>query len=75
MPARKCVYFYKGYCKNKDSCSLKHPLLKCDGFCKEKRICPKRHRVACKNEDLCIFMTSSEIMHKTVYQSTSKENY
>ena len=62
----KCVYYDKGYCRNKDSCSLKHPRIECDGCCEDKRTCPKRHRTVCKNGDTCVFLTtqSCEFLHK-----------
>ena len=63
----KCVYYYKGYRRNKDSCSLEHPRIECDGCCEDKRTCPKRHKTVCKNGKTCVFLTtqSCEFLHKT----------
>ena len=62
MTIMKFVYYDKGYCKNKDSCSLKHPRIECDGCCEDKR-----HKTVCKNGDTCVFLTtqSCEFLHKT----------
>ena len=85
MTSSKCVYFDKGYCRNKDACTQKHPQTECNGSCEDKRICPKRHRILCKNGDQCIFVTSEscKFLHKknntentesdnTVFKSTIK---
>ena len=42
-------YFNKGHCKHKDRCPKTHTLKECDRDCNDKRTCPKRHRVPCKN--------------------------
>ena len=63
MALSKCD---KGYCKNKDSCTQKHPQTKCNGHCEDKRLCPKRHRTLCKNGDTCVLVASElcEFLHK-----------
>ena len=61
----KCIYFDKGFCKLKGQCSKKHPTSDCHGQCDDKKICPLRHRVVCKNKDKCIFLSSQtcEFLH------------
>ena len=63
----KCVYYDKGFCKEKEQCSKEHPSANCDGQCTDKRTCPLRHRKLCKNGDHCIFSESDscEFLHDT----------
>ena len=76
MTSTKCQYFDKGYCKNKDTCSLKHPLIECEGSCEDRRTCPKRHRVLCKNSKECDFVltNSCEFLHKADLERTEQQN-
>ena len=76
MTSTKCQYFDKGYCKNKDTCSLKHPLIECEGSCEDRRTCPKRHKVLCKNGKECVFVptNSCEFLHKADIESTEQQN-
>ena len=61
----KCSYFDKGFCKLKEQCLKKHPTSDCQGQCYDKKMCPSRHRVACKNKEKCIFLSSQacEFLH------------
>ena len=54
----KCVYYDKGFCKEKEQCSKEHPSENCDGKCTDKKTCPLRHRKLCKNGDHCVFHES-----------------
>ena len=76
MNSEKCQYFDKGYCKSRDKCSLKHPLVECEGSCEDRRICPKRHRVFCKNGNECVFdlTNSCEFLHKADNKSTERHH-
>ena len=67
MTSIKCAYYDKGYCRNKDSCPIKHPQAECDGSCEERGTCPKRQRIFCKNGKTCVFQPtqSCEFLHKT----------
>ena len=68
MSTNKCEHFNKGYCKNKNKCSLKHPLAECAGDCEDKRVCPKRHQIPCKNGQECAFFAteSCEFLHHSL---------
>ena len=70
----KCVYYDKGFCKEKEQCSKEHPSANCDGQCTDKRTCPLRHRQLCKNGDRCIFHESDscEFLHDTEKNSEGK---
>jgi hypothetical protein len=61
----KCFYYDKGFCKLKGQCSKKHPSSDCQGQCDDKKICPFRHRMLCKNGTKCIFLSSQscEFLH------------
>ena len=61
----KCIFFDRGFCKNKSKCPLKHPSQDCQGECEDIKTCPKRHRVQCKNGTTCIFLVSRscEFLH------------
>ena len=74
MSTNKCEHFNKGYCKNKNKCSLKHPLAECAGDCEDKRVCPKRHQIPCKNGQECAFFAteSCEFSHHSLLH---RENY
>ena len=65
MSQNKCEYFNKGYCKQTDKCTKTHPIKECDGDCNDKKTCPKRHRVPCKNLKKCDFYASKscEFLH------------
>ena len=54
MVQKKCSYFDRGFCKNKDECLEAHPALDCDKKCEDRRNCPKRHRMNCKDGDKCV---------------------
>ena len=66
MSQDKCEYFNKGYCRQKDKCTKTHPLKECDGDCNDKKTCPKRHRVPCKNMNQWEFYASKscEFLHQ-----------
>ena len=49
----KCQFFDKGYCKHKDKCNQLHPLQDCSRNCEDRRACTKRHRIPCRNGDIC----------------------
>ena len=53
----KCSCFDKGFFKVKEQCPKKHPTSDCQGQCYDKKMCPSRHRVACKNKEKCIFLS------------------
>ena len=74
MTSEKCQYFDKGFCRSRDKCSLKHPLVECEGSCEDRRICPKRHRVFCKNGNECVFdlTNSCEFLHKADNKNTEQ---
>ena len=61
----KCSHFDKGFCKLKGQCLKKHPTSDCQGQCEDKKSCPFRHRVVCKNGNECIFLSSQacEFLH------------
>ena len=50
---RKCHYYDKGYCKNKDQCKFYHATTDCKNQCIKKSICPNRHKKECKYGDKC----------------------
>ena len=62
----KCTYYDKGFCKNKGQCTNKHPTTNCNSECHDKKTCPFRHRVMCKNGNTCIFLSSKscEFLHE-----------
>ena len=66
--------FYRGYFKHRNSCPLKHSILEFDVCCEDKRICPKRHRINCKNGDTCAFVLtkSYEFLHKNTDNGNAK---
>ena len=72
----KCLYFDKGYCKNKTGCSQRHPPLDCEGQCEDKIQCPRRHRVKCKNGNSCIYFKSNccEYIHIENGQHDNSDN-
>ena len=76
MSPKKCEHFDKGYCKNKNKCSLKHPLSECAGDCDDKRVCPKRHQIPCKNGQACAFFAteSCEFLHHRLLHKQNNEN-
>ena len=61
----KCLYFDKGFCKLKGQCPKMHPTSDCHGQCDDKKSCPSRHRVVCKNGNECIFLSpqACEFVH------------
>ena len=68
--------FYRGYFKHRNSCPLKHSILEFDVCCEDKRICPKRHRINCKNGDTCAFVLtkSYEFLHKNTDNGNAKSD-
>ena len=51
---RKCYYYDKGYCKNRNNCKLLHPTEDCKTKCSVKE-CKLRHRRDCKDGNNCLF--------------------
>ena len=76
LNSEKCPSFDKGYRKSRHQCSLKHPLVNCEGSCEDRRICPKRNRVNCKNGNECVFVltNSCEFLHKADIANTEEYN-
>ena len=76
MVQKKCSYFDRGFCKNKDECLEAHPALDCDKKCEDRRNCFKRHRIHCKDGDKCVHnrTKSCEFIHETPVTSNSDES-
>ena len=68
--SKKCVFFDRGFCKNKNSCPQKHPSQDCQGECEDMNSCPKRHRTECKNGSTCLFRKSNscEFLHSEAWE-------
>ena len=62
----KCTYYDKGLSKNKGHCINKHSTTNCNSECHDKKTCPFRHRVMCKNRYTCSFLSfkSCEFLHE-----------
>ena len=72
----KCPFFDKGFCKNKNKCTQKHPPQDCDGECEDLNTCPNRHRIECKNGMSCIFIKSNscEFLHPETWEQELQPN-
>ena len=66
----KCPFFDRGFCKNKNKCTQKHPPQDCQGECDDLNTCPNRHRVKCKNGTSCISLQSNscEFLHAEIWE-------
>ena len=62
----KCIYFDKGFCKNKGQCLKKHSTTDCKGECYDKKTYPFWHTVTWKNWGKCIYLPSNacEFLHE-----------
>ena len=68
--SRKCIFFDRGFCKNKNQCPQMHSSQDCQGECEDMNTCPKRHRTECKNGSSCLFLKSSscEFLHSEAWE-------
>ena len=63
---RKCRFYNRGYCKNKDSCKDYHPDSDCPSNCTEYE-CRNRHRQMCRYKNDCYhnYEGKCEYLHQT----------
>ena len=74
--SKKCGFFDRGFCKNKNHCPQKHPSQDCQGECEDMNTCPKRHRTECKNGSTCLFQKSNscEFLNSEAWEEEVRNN-
>ena len=62
---RQMCILWRGFCKNINKCTQKHPPPDCQGECDDLNTCPNRNKIECKNGSSCIFLqfNSCEYLH------------
>ena len=71
---KKCNFFNRGYCKNGNNCSHKHPDKVCENANCSNINCDKRHPYLCKYGLKCTFLRKNICLYAHKVISNSDEN-